>query len=68
MHLISLFAIFPLVVSIPLFSQAVPSAYSGGGPAIVVGAGRDWLKRCAGAAPWASRLDLRVLIGSNWKP
>jgi len=59
MHLISLFAIFPLVVSIPLFSQAVPSAYSGGGPAIVVGAGVSnyytemFPKHMEGVAVWA---------------
>lgn len=33
-----------------------------------IGAGEDWLKRYAGAAPWATKENLRALIGPNWKP
>ena len=33
-----------------------------------IGAGEDWLKRYTGAAPWATRENLRALIGPNWKP
>jgi hypothetical protein len=35
---------------------------------VKIGAGEDWLRRYSGAAPWASRENLRVLIGPNWKP
>jgi uncharacterized protein len=33
-----------------------------------IGAGEDWLRRYAGAAPWATNENLRALIGPNWKP
>jgi hypothetical protein len=33
---------------------------------VKIGAGRDWLKRYAGAAPWATPKALRELIGPNW--
>ena len=35
---------------------------------VKIGAGEDWLKRYTGAAPWATRENLRSLIGPNWKP
>ncbi len=35
---------------------------------VKIGAGRDWLKRYTGAAPWATDENLRQLIGPNWKP
>jgi len=35
---------------------------------VKIGAGEDWLKRYTGAAPWASRENLRAMIGPNWKP
>ncbi len=35
---------------------------------VKIGAGRDWVKRYTGAAPWATDEDLRQLIGPNWKP
>jgi uncharacterized protein len=33
-----------------------------------IGAGPDWVKRYAGAAPWATQKMLRELIGPNWEP
>jgi uncharacterized protein len=33
-----------------------------------IGAGEEWLKRYTGAAPWATKENLRALIGPNWKP
>ncbi len=35
---------------------------------VKIGAGRDWLKRYTGAAPWATDENLRQLIGPNLKP
>jgi predicted cupin superfamily sugar epimerase len=35
---------------------------------VKIGAGEDWLRHYTGAAPWASRENLRVMIGPNWKP
>jgi predicted cupin superfamily sugar epimerase len=34
---------------------------------VKIGAGEDWLRRYTGAAPWATRDNLRGLIGPNWK-
>lgn len=31
-----------------------------------IGAGEDWVRRYAGAAPWATGTELRALIGPNW--
>jgi len=33
---------------------------------VKIGAGADWIKRFAGAAPWATPETLRELIGPNW--
>ncbi len=33
-----------------------------------IGEGAAWVKRFAGAAPWATAEELRALIGPNWKP
>ena len=33
-----------------------------------IGAGPAWIKRFAGAAPWATPENLRELIGPNWIP
>lgn len=33
-----------------------------------IGAGAAWVKRYAGAAPWATPDTLRALIGPNWTP
>jgi hypothetical protein len=33
---------------------------------VKIGAGEDWVKRYAGAAPWATDWELRALIGPNW--
>jgi predicted cupin superfamily sugar epimerase len=33
-----------------------------------IGAGAEWVKRFAGAAPWATPENLRALIGPNWTP
>lgn len=33
---------------------------------VKIGAGEDWIKRYAGAAPWATPKFLRELIGPNW--
>jgi uncharacterized protein len=33
-----------------------------------IGEGAKWVKRFAGAAPWATPEFLRALIGPNWKP
>ena len=33
-----------------------------------IGAGKDWVNRYIGAAPWATEDHLRQLIGPNWKP
>ncbi|MFZ1938859.1 MAG: cupin domain-containing protein [Terracidiphilus sp.] len=33
---------------------------------VKIGAGTDWIKRFAGAAPWATPETLRELIGPNW--
>ncbi len=33
-----------------------------------IGEGEAWVKRFAGAAPWATPEFLRELIGPNWKP
>lgn len=33
-----------------------------------IGAGEEWLRRYKGAAPWATKENLRGLIGPNWKP
>jgi len=35
---------------------------------VKIGAGEDWLRRYTGAAPWASKENLRAMIGPNWKP
>jgi hypothetical protein len=35
---------------------------------VKIGAGEDWVKRHTAAAPWATRENLRSLIGPNWKP
>ncbi len=35
---------------------------------VKIGAGRDWVKRYTGAAPWATDESLRELIGPNWRP
>jgi len=34
---------------------------------VKIGAGEEWLKRYTGAASWATRENLRALIGPNWK-
>jgi predicted cupin superfamily sugar epimerase len=33
---------------------------------VSIGAGREWIRRYAGAAPWATEANLRALIGPNW--
>jgi predicted cupin superfamily sugar epimerase len=33
-----------------------------------IGAGSEWVKRFAAAAPWATPENLRALIGPNWMP
>jgi predicted cupin superfamily sugar epimerase len=33
-----------------------------------IGEGEAWVKRYAGKAEWATRENLRALIGPNWKP
>ncbi len=33
-----------------------------------IGAGAEWVKRFAGAAPWATPENLRAVIGPNWTP
>lgn len=33
-----------------------------------IGEGESWVKRYAGKAAWATRENLRALIGPNWKP
>lgn len=33
---------------------------------VAIGAGPQWVKRYAGAAPWATARLLRTLIGPNW--
>lgn len=35
---------------------------------VKIGAGPAWIKRYAGAAPWATPEALRALIGPNWIP
>jgi predicted cupin superfamily sugar epimerase len=35
---------------------------------VKIGAGPDWVKRFANAAPWATPSELRGLIGPNWIP
>jgi predicted cupin superfamily sugar epimerase len=35
---------------------------------VKIGAGPAWIKRYAGAAPWATEENLRPLIGPNWQP
>jgi predicted cupin superfamily sugar epimerase len=35
---------------------------------VKIGAGDDWLNRYAASAPWATKENLRALIGPNWKP
>jgi uncharacterized protein len=35
---------------------------------VKIGAGEEWMTRYSGAAPWATRENLRSLIGPNWKP
>ena len=35
---------------------------------VKIGAGKEWVSRYAGAAPWATSENLRNLIGPNWKP
>lgn len=35
---------------------------------VKIGAGEDWMRRYTGATPWASRENLRAMIGPNWKP
>ena len=35
---------------------------------VKIGAGADWVKRYAGAAPWATDETLREFIGPNWVP
>lgn len=35
---------------------------------VKIGAGEDWMHRYTGAAPWATKGNLRSLIGPNWKP
>jgi uncharacterized protein len=35
---------------------------------VIIGAGPDWVKRYAGAAPWATSETLKELIGPNWVP
>lgn len=35
---------------------------------VKIGAGEAWVQRYATAAPWATRENLRALIGPNWKP
>lgn len=35
---------------------------------VQIGAGKDWVERFAGAAPWATPENLRSLIGPNWIP
>jgi predicted cupin superfamily sugar epimerase len=34
---------------------------------VKIGAGEEWVKRYAGAAPWATQENLRSLIGPNWR-
>jgi hypothetical protein len=35
---------------------------------VKIGAGKQWIDRYAGSAPWASPEFLRQLIGPNWQP
>jgi uncharacterized protein len=35
---------------------------------VKIGAGAEWVKRYAGAAPWATEKALREMIGPNWIP
>jgi predicted cupin superfamily sugar epimerase len=35
---------------------------------VKIGAGAEWVKRYAGAAPWATPERLREMIGPNWTP
>lgn len=35
---------------------------------VKIGAGPAWIKRYAGAAPWATPETLRAFIGPNWNP
>ena len=35
---------------------------------VKIGAGADWIKRFANAAPWATPKALREMIGPNWTP
>jgi len=35
---------------------------------VKIGAGEEWVRRYAGAAPWATQENLRGLIGPNWRP
>jgi uncharacterized protein len=35
---------------------------------VKIGAGQAWVRRYAGAAPWATPENLRALIGPNWQP
>jgi predicted cupin superfamily sugar epimerase len=35
---------------------------------VKIGAGADWIKRFASAAPWATPETLRAFIGPNWQP
>jgi predicted cupin superfamily sugar epimerase len=35
---------------------------------VKIGAGKDWVSRYVGSAPWATIENLRTLIGPNWKP
>jgi hypothetical protein len=35
---------------------------------VKIGAGAEWVKRYAGAAPWATPERLREMLGPNWTP
>lgn len=52
--------------SYALMANALSPEWTAG--RVKIGAGPEWIKRYANAAPWATEDTLRTFIGPNWQP